>query len=261
MKKILSTFIIWCIWLISFCSSIYFSEWNWNRYWSSSIWVNAGASVNISPAWNWEILWYWTFCITYNRWECSYNWNTYSTNWPNKTLCFFNDSSSTVNFSVSCTNTYTSKAYYYTFSSTELSWSLFECEECEECQECPIIDSQYCTDNNLCPSSDCPIYTWDWNWSALYINDIQHQSASVIDITIPDEYDWDYTWDEDQFNLNVIWYNVDTDYIEWIISNQTTKPNQTDLNNIITWVLPLFVPWLVIILFIYFIFKFLKKIF
>jgi len=132
-----------------------------------------------------------------------------------------------------------------------------------EPESCPVIDQEYCLGNNLCPEFDtwdCAELSWD-NWSALYINDIQHESAWVINVNIPWEIDWDYTNEDNEFNLDVIWYNVDTDYIEDIIGIQTTKPNKTDLNNIITWILPLFVPWLVIILFVYFVFKLIKKLF
>lgn len=102
--------------------------------------------------------------------------------------------------------------------------------------------------------------TWT-QWSSLYINEIQHLSSENIIITIPEEFSWDYTGDEQNFVLTVSWYNVDSDYIAWIIENQTTVPNSADFNNLVSWILPLFVPWLVIILFLYFAFKFIKKIF
>lgn len=102
--------------------------------------------------------------------------------------------------------------------------------------------------------------TWN-NWSALFINDIQHLWKSIINITIPSEIGWDYTTDETEFNLTVSWYNQDSDYIEWLIEIQNVKPSNEDLNKIITQIIPLFVPWLLIILFIYFVFRFIKKIF
>lgn len=260
MKKILTTFIILFIWFVSFCSSVYLSEWDWNRYWSSSVWLNAWTTANIWPDWNWEILWYWTFCVSFSRWNCVYDWITYSTNWTTKTLCFFNDSSSTINFSVSCTNTYTAKAYYYTFTSVPLTWSLFECEECEECVECPTIDSEYCVSNDLCPSSDCPVYTWDSNWSSLYINDIQHEGAWTINITIPDEFNWDYTNENDVFDLDIEWYNVDTEYIDWIIRTQNYQPTTEDLTNIFS-NFGYFGGLLVACLFVILVFYMIKKIF
>ena len=130
-----------------------------------------------------------------------------------------------------------------------------ECQECDICEECPLIDSWYCVSNDLCPVS-----TW-LNWSELIINDIVHQSAPLITINIPEEFNRNYNVDENEFALSVSWYNVDTDYIDWIITTQNSKPSTEDFNNIITNLVPLFVPWLVIILFLWFIFKFIKKVF
>ena len=103
--------------------------------------------------------------------------------------------------------------------------------------------------------------SWDVSWSSLYINEIQHLSSENINITIPSEISWDYTGDENNFELVINWYNVNTEYIEWIIENQNALPNSEDFNNIITYLLPLFVPWLVLILFIYFVFRLIKKVF
>lgn len=102
---------------------------------------------------------------------------------------------------------------------------------------------------------------YSWNWSALYINDIQHESAPLINLTIPEEFDRDYTNNNEEFNLWVSWYNVDTTYIDWIITTQKTLPDKQDFNNTISWLLPLFIPWLVIIACLYFIFRFIKKVF
>lgn len=118
------------------------------------------------------------------------------------------------------------------------------------------VNTNYCIQNNLCPLESTGV-----EWSSLYINNIQHVSAPVINIDIPEEISWDYTGDDDSFDLSIDWYNVDTEYIEWIINIQNSKPNDQDFNNIITWLLPLLIPWFVIILFIYFIFRFIKKIF
>ena len=69
------------------------------------------------------------------------------------------------------------------------------------------------------------------------------------------------TNNNDVFDLWVSWYNVDTAYIDWIITTQKTLPDKQDFNNTISWLLPLFVPWLVIIACLYFIFRFIKKVF
>lgn len=119
------------------------------------------------------------------------------------------------------------------------------------------------TSLSSCLSANCPNNTWDISWSALFINNIQHLWSPVIRITIPEEFDRDYAYTDSWNNMeiDIEGYNVDTDYISWIIDVQRSKPSSEDFNSIISDVLPLFVPWLVIILFIYFVFKFIKKIF
>lgn len=132
-----------------------------------------------------------------------------------------------------------------------LSWYILESD----------IDNLYCEEHWYCPLID----TWldnTWvEWSALYINEIQHNSAPLINITIPEEFDWDYSWTDEEFDLEVKWYNVDTEYVDWLIRSQNFKPNSDDFSSILTWLVPLFVPWLAIILFLYFVFRFVKKVF
>lgn len=118
------------------------------------------------------------------------------------------------------------------------------------------IDTNYCVENNYCPSEFSGV-----EWSALYINDVQHVSAPLINIYIPEEISWDYTWDNEEFTLFVSGYNVDTAYIDSIITTQKSVPSSSDFSSIVSWLIPLFVPWLVVILFMYFVFTFVKKIF
>lgn len=244
MKKLLSTFIIWFIWLISFCSAETVENLVDNlQEWTLTIapWKTAIRQIDSSD--------YGVYCLQLSSFDNG--WRDY------QMLNYYHFSSNYLNSNPSAWN-YLS-----------LYWDQIPLTVCIRVNQ-PYLVLRNPHSNDI--TIDYQLFRLDvlldtdlpecnWDWSALYINDIQHQSAWTINITIPEEFSWDYTWDDEEFNLNVIGYNVDTAYIEWIITNQTTKPNQTDLNNIITWVIPLFVPWLVIILFIYFIFKFLKKIF
>lgn len=105
--------------------------------------------------------------------------------------------------------------------------------------------------------------SWDltWtNWSSLYINDIQHNSASTIDISIPEEISRDYTNENDLFNLDIQWYNTNTEYIEWVINKQNYIPTSQDLSNVFS-NLGLFWSLLVVCLFVILIFYMVKKIF
>ena len=298
MKKLLSTFIIWCICLISFCSSYdtydfsscsrYYcalatiNTYNWTYcivLWQDSVWNSAGAfsavyfdNSNTSSAFDWSS---WpNFVSSYVPFWTNRTWNVFLGCFNNNWFTNYNR----IHSYTSSNNIRNKEVYIYSWSEyMQAFWpscpTCPTCPECEICQTCPTtweilswyilessVDSNYCVENELCPSCDTPICTWD-NWSALLINDEQYDSAWIINVSIPSDYWFDYDNDWDQVDLTVEWYNVDAEYIEWIINNQKSKPNQTDLNNIITWLLPLFIPWLVVILFIYFVFKFLKKIF
>lgn len=80
-------------------------------------------------------------------------------------------------------------------------------------------------------------WTWD-NWSALYINWIQHMWRSIIDVYIADEIEWDYSFDDTEFNLYVSWYNVDTEYIDNIIRTQNYKPTSEDFTELVLMLAP-----------------------
>ena len=186
------------------------------------------------------------------------NWNSTYISLPWFVFTLYSATDLTVSFDWSCTVSWTDILSYwwncsnYTSQECQLEYNLIPVEN---------VDSTYCEINDLCWSWNNSEITWDVNWSSLYINENQYQSAWIINITIPEDFDWDYSNDEEEFNLDVVGYNVDTEYIENIINKQTSLPNNTDFNNIITWLIPLFVPWLVIILFIYFVFRFIKKLF
>lgn len=159
--------------------------------------------------------------------------------------------------------------YTRNWTTVYFTWQAIpECEECPESPSCPStweilswyilessIDSSYCIWGWFCPIDS----TWS-NWSSLFINWIQHESYPMINIDITDNVPWDYSINNDVFDLDV-WEAYDQDFIDWVIDSQKTLPNKTDFNNTISWLIPLFVPWLVIILFLYFTFRFIKKIF
>ena len=141
-----------------------------------------------------------------------------------------------------------------------LSWSLASCEsDYWQCQ----------SDLANCGEWICPELTWwsceyesgDIQWSSLFINQIQYFGASNIDITIPDEIAWDYTGDEDNFYLDVEWLNGDTEYIQSIIDINSYRPSSSDFTDVFVSGLTLVMPYIVILLFIVFIRKLIKRIF
>ena len=142
-----------------------------------------------------------------------------------------------------------------------LSWDLSSCNS---------LKNSCISDYGVCSSSlsscyydlwNCRAWVCDWQYfSNLFINNIQYPSSSNIFVNVPLEFTYtvDLTWNDTDIDID---YTVDSDYIAWIITTQNSKPTKSDLNYIISSLLPLFVPWLVIILFIYFVFKFIKKVF
>ena len=179
-----------------------------------------------------------------------------STSMQNWILLEWNDCSSIQSDLNTCSNNFQSCQGYLSSCQSDLSTATGYIDSLEwEIAQCSQ-DLINCSSS----SSSWSCESWS-NWSALYINDIQHLWKPNIFITIPEEINWSYTSEWDDFDLNVSWYNVDTEYIEWVIDIQNTKPSQDDFNRIISEVIPLFVPWLFIVLFIYFVFRFVKKVF
>ena len=279
--KFLGALFIWLIWLISFwytarvyvwwvCDNTADSQLWWkvcNYYtWSSfdnSYWIYLNC---ISTEWNAWILFVNSnnsVLGTYNT-TCHPDWvQSINFSVPSWTVWFYVvwQSNSPIVASIRDNNASQSSFYF-----RWMWWSCPDCPDCpsqytsEECQSeyslMPIwsCDSEYCELNWMCGVS--------WTWlSELYINWINHLSAPEINLLIPLEYQWDYLYTWDILNINISWYNVDYEYIDNIIRTQNSTPNDTDLNNIVSGLTPLFVPWLVLILFILFVFRFIKKIF
>ena len=229
----------------------------WNRYcyWESSNILSSWFSCSMSE----YFVWFYTTTAAWN-WSnssfdlsCTFVWDT-------------------IKNSVSCDPQYTSEECQTEYSlvpSSDLSSCNSNLSGCMTNLDNYASSLNTCSSNlnncntslSSCMSSNCPVSSWNISWSSLFINNIQHLGAPIIDITIPEEFDWDYVSTDEEFILDIEWYNVDTEYMDWIITTQTTLPNEIDFNNLISSVIPLFIPWLVVILFLYFIFRFIKKIF
>ena len=247
--------------------------------WSSNITVNWNAYYTIYDFWDSNVNW--TYCIYINDTDWQLYFATENSNYLNKDIAlrFWAD----WDWEYLCITDVWKRYLFFkneTSTAVNIDYDLFELNALLtttlpvmtslECQQnyslIPIssVDSNYCTTNNLCPSSECPVCpVWTGNISNVYINDILHVGAPFIFIDIPEEISWDYGYTQWWTNMlvNVEWYNVDYDYINWVVDIQSYKPDSEDLTNIVKTVLPLFVPWLCIILLLYFIFKFIKKIF
>lgn len=277
--KFLGALFVWLIWLVSFwyCWTLTL-EWSVDKP-NLTAWSEL---FHLTYRNSWWTKWSFNIVCRFpnHNWSSvqmdvvlSSEWNTY--NWSYKFWNYFNvsSSSSTSYFDLLVKNNVaTSSTYNFTYTCVITSSLIPEasCPECpvceqytsEECQQeyslMPInsCNSEYCWLNWLCPE-----YTWS-TMSELYINWINHLGAPIINISIPLEQAWDYEYTWDVMNINLSWENnVDYEYIDNIIKTQRSTPDDEDLNTIVSWLIPLFVPWLVLIVFIIFIFRFIKKVF
>lgn len=214
--------------------------------------------ISYNSRYDWFQTIYWGFAISplQNTLECSTRLSNCQNSLNYYTWEFVSCSSSLS----SCQDDLENYQYYYQTCSWERLDYINDLLECQDDLTTLSWSYNSCLwELNTCMSWNP--WTWDIQWSALFINNIQHIWKPIINITIPQEINWDYTTTWDLFDLSVVWYNVDYDKIEWVINTQSTIPTKDDFNKIVSEVIPLFVPWLIIILFIYFVFRFIKKIF
>lgn len=229
-----------------------FSIYNWNWYYSYYVaWQSSSPSCEIH-------IW---FSDIENNNSIVYLNDIYTPDWIARNYEFFYNSDY---------NTIDISNEYKNWEILINSWVSLGCWTCEtdllNCgSQLNTLSWNYnscLSELNSCMSNSWTNCSWTWtNWSALFINNIQHLWKPIINITIPEEINWDYNSTWDLFDLNVVWYNVDYDKINWIINLQNTKPTEEDFNKIVSEVVPLLVPWLFIIAFIYFVFRFIRKLF
>ena len=247
------------------------TSYNWthtftNQQWYFTCVIATHSYCRIDPAQpNWDNVMYWnalycfdsTFTVSCNNSYLAYEWFTIPKNMTQS----------------ECISTYwlitqnTCNAQYsgYILPSNCPTMSSLECQTNYSLIPISSVDQNYCTSNNLCPScEECEECSyWSWWVSELFINNINHIGSPRIYMTIPQEISWDYEYTQwwNNMLIDIEWYNVDYEYMDWVVDIQSYKPNSEDFSSLVSSVLPLFVPWLVIILFIYFLFRFIKKIF
>lgn len=276
MKKYILGLFVWIIWLINFwyCSTV-----------EDLIQVfDSSNDYNISS--DYQTLYhlsssdYWVYCIKANR----VSWWTFFNFWYSSRENFINWWDymtvylSTNSYHIACF--YINQPYVWVWimpwnqysQELNISYELFRLDELLaenlpimtkwECQVeynlIPVenVDQHYCETNDLCPEqNEC---VWSWGVSELFINNISHIWAPLINITIPEEFEWDYTWNDEEFDLNVIWYNVDTEYIDWIIRTQNYKPTSEDFTQLV-WMLAPYSKYLLFLLFVFIIWAWIKK--
>jgi hypothetical protein len=300
MKKILISLFVWFIWFISFCSaSTYTIQWNVNNwfnpimvvpqsFYSKSFSVHCVFSSENLNCQGWNAIQFWfKFAQIYNSTFLSstlvdtnssysincdnlsdividYDFSTYTPwGWPYSKyywVYFINFSSFWVSdwldIPYSCTFVWNNILSAWSCPEVNtweiLSWYILESE----------IDTNYCVWNWLCPN-ECWSWTdfsWDLQYSNIYINSILHPWKQNIFIDIPDYITWDYFSTGDDFNLYV-WSGYDVDYINSIIDINSYRPTSTDFTDIFVWWLTLITPYIVAVLFFYLVWRLLKRIF
>lgn len=156
--------------------------------------------------------------------------------------------------------------------------SLESCQESLQNQSCPStweilsgyilqseVTSNYCQvefwliDPVNCPASGG---TGDVNWSSFFVNNFQVQGARNIYLFMPDFLNWDYTYIDNWNTLNIEVENQgDEDYIQSVIDINSYRPTSEDFTGVFVSGLTLVMPYIVIVLFIIFVRKMIKKIF
>lgn len=237
MKKILFSLFVWFVWLIWFwyCDTVWVST--DNQFWLPDSWT-----FNITPwscikanAWNWCERWFNLYDTSNNLVYNAYNSLSYWFGWF---VCVDFDWYLKNENWTSCMYT----VYVADWCSVDtwaiLSWS---------------CDINYCVENWLCPTST-------WSRSELKINDIVHEWRPLINLSIPDYIQRDYTVDENQYDIYV-WSWYDQDYIDSILSINSYRPDSEDFTQIFVSWLTLIFPYIFVALLIVFMWKLLKRVF
>ena len=186
-------------------------------------------------------------------------------------------------------------------SSCDYSWYILEssvnqeyCTSnnlCPSCSSCDyswyILESNvtqnYCTNRyqNLIPESDitssyCEVEFWlidpvncpsGWSWtgdvqrSALYINNVQYLWSPNIYVNVNDILDYSMTYVSWSAIIDVEGYKADTWYMADILTVQEYHPSSEDFTVAFVSFLTLWLPYVVVILFVVFVRKLIRKIF
>ena len=145
------------------------------------------------------------------------------------------------------------------------------------------VTQNYCTNKyqNLIPESDitsdyCEVEFWlidpvncpsGWSWtgdvqrSALYINNVQYLGSPNIYVNVNDILDYSMTYVSWSAIIDVDGYKADTWYMADILTVQEYHPSSEDFTVAFVSFLTLWLPYVVVILFVVFVRKLIRKIF
>lgn len=260
----------------------------WNIYCLSWI-VNSSTNSNCSATSTrlncWIVLW-WATKTTGNPYLSSYTYYIFNeniNNWDNKFFWCFNLNASLLTPEyIAIYNESTSNNTNVDIDYEIMKWT--PDNNCWWWQQCDYTDYElksditenYCKNkfNNLIDENDCNCenewenectwwsenWTGETNWSSIFINNIQHNWAWLINITIPEEIERDYTNENDEIDVDVIWYWYDQEKMQSMVNTQYYTPTPEDMNNLI-WKIADFLPLMAIVLLVCYTWRLIKKIF
>lgn len=201
----------------------------------------------------------------YSNWICLYGNKAYFNIKPNSNLDYSFEVyklTDLLNSSIPCTT-----------PSCDYSWYVLESN----------VTQNYCTNKyqNLIPESDitsdyCEVEFWlidpvncpsGWSWtgdvqrSALYINNVQYLGSPNIYVNVNDILDYSMTYVSWSAIIDVDGYKADTWYMADILTVQEYHPSSEDFTVAFVSFLTLWLPYVVVILFVVFVRKLIRKIF
>jgi len=262
-------------WSKSFSNAWYTNMFN---YWDYGSWTYClkFTSDNAQTLTMWFANW-WTTAPTnlYSLYNDQY-WNRICLYWNKPYLNVkLNSSSNTISYeiykltdllssSIPCDNS-NSSCDTWTILSGYILESSINSEYCINnnlCYSCPTIDAQYCMNNfNLIPPAYCPIcWTWDINWSSLYINWIQYNWNEIIDIHTEDQMETNVDFLNDTVDIDIT-YGQDEQYLDNVIAYTQMTPTNEDLATLLSDWLETYAPYLFIWLLLIFTIAIIKKFF
>lgn len=117
------------------------------------------------------------------------------------------------------------------------------------------VNANYCNLNFwMIDPKDCPKTEWSWaiSWTPRFINDEQYPWTNLLNINIPNDIAHTVIYNEEETIVNVEWYNADENYINWILQNEKLTPTNKDIEEMITWFMVNYFPYLALaIVFLY----------
>lgn len=262
---------LWAYYDCNIYADISTSNWNCYQIWWFDLSYYDDINLNVEIGWS-----YISFSKNYNNLDqlngytvCSPSRlmiqgraNAYVPDLPFTVVSFPETALTNYSYTYTCQSASCDYSEYESQINT-LSWNLATCEWMYNRLETDydLLSWNYNTcvsDLNSCMNNWWTSWSGDIQWSSLFINDNQVLWNKNIFINIPFEYEYSYTNEGEDFELDVVWLNQDEEYIEWVLSVQNYKPTSEDFTELI-WTLAPYSKILIFCVFLFIIWAWLKK--